>query len=391
MKERRIAYISETVLTDCDIPLIHELSKNAFVDYYLIVTNATRQGTLVDLTLKDEGDIYSGTEYPELKRLEKWIDLNHVYIVNKPVDHFWEWINFKVAWKWMRLLKKRNYDIIHLTWPLRYCSFALYLLRKKMVITMHDPIPHSSHMTTQNKFHRYCCIRLTPDFILLNKTQKPLFIKEYGVNEARIHLSRLSIYTHLRESASTSALCRDPYILYIGRIHSHKGIEYFCEAMESITNDAPDMHAVIAGQGNFYFDISRYEKMPNYMFINRYISNEELVSLISNCIAVVCPYIDATQSGVIMSAFALNKPVIATNVGALPEMIEDGRHGFLVPPKDSKALEKAIRQMIQPDIAQQMSNNIEHDYSSGIYSWHSIASEILETYETIIKKRKTMS
>ena len=391
MKRRKIVYISEPVLTDCDIPLIQELSKDADVDYFLTITNSSRQRTLVDLNLKEKGDIYIGTSFPELKTLGKWLDLNHVYIVNKPVDHFWEWMNFKVAWKGMRLLKKRNYDIIHLTWPLRYCSFPLYLLRKKMVITMHDPIPHSSQMSVKNRFHRYCCIRLTPDFILLNKTQKPLFMKKYGVSESRVHLSRLSIYTHLRESASAPALCSSPYILYIGRIHSHKGIEFFCEAMEPITSDISDMHAVIAGQGQFYFNISKYEQKPNYMFLNRYIANEELVSLISNSIAVVCPYIDATQSGVIMSAFALNKPVIATNVGALPEMVEEGRHGFLVPPKDSKALEQAIRRIIQPGIARQMSENIAYDYSAGSYSWLSIASGIQEIYETIIKKREKQS
>ena len=159
--------------------------------------------------------------------------------------------------------------------------------------------------------------------------------------------------------------------------------------MEPIINDLPDMHVIIAGKGQFYFDISRYEKNPNYMFINRYISNEELVSLISNSIAVVCPYIDATQSGVIMSAFALNKPVIATNVGALPETVEDGRYGLLVPLKDSKALERAIRQIIQPGIAQQMSENIAHDYSAGVHSWSSIASGMLDIYDTIINRRMT--
>jgi glycosyltransferase involved in cell wall biosynthesis len=124
------------------------------------------------------------------------------------------------------------------------------------------------------------------------------------------------------------------------------------------------------------------------MFINRYIANEELVSLLSNSITVVCPYIDATQSGVIMSAYALNKPVIATNVGGLPEMVDDGRYGFLVPPKDSQALERAIRQMIQPGVARQMSENIANDYSAGSRAWHSIASEMQEIYNTIINKRK---
>ena len=213
-------------------------------------------------------------------------------------------------------------------------------------------------------------------------------MKAYGISESRIHLSRLSIYTHLRESASAPPFCKSPYLLFIGSIHSHKGIEYFCEAMEPITHDLPDMHVIIAGKGQFYFDISRYEQNPNYLFINRFITNEELVSLISNSIAVVCPYIDATQSGVIMSAFALNKPVIATRVGALPEMVEDGRYGLLVPPKDSQALERAIRQIIQPGTAQQMSENIVHDHSAGNHAWHSIASEMQDIYDIIINKRK---
>jgi glycosyltransferase involved in cell wall biosynthesis len=89
-----------------------------------------------------------------------------------------------------------------------------------------------------------------------------------------------------------------------------------------------------------------------------------------------------------MSAFALNKPVIATNVGALAEMVEDGRYGFLVPPRDSKAIVKAIQQIVQPGITQQMSRNIACDYSEGKRSWHTIASEMQEIYDTIINKRQ---
>lgn len=158
--------------------------------------------------------------------------------------------------------------------------------------------------------------------------------------------------------------------------------------MEPIVAEQPDINIIIAGKGDFYFDKSRFEENPRYIFINRFITNEELVSLISNSIAVVCPYIDATQSGVIMSAFALNKPVIATNVGALPEMVKDGRTGFLVPPKDSKAIEKAVREIIQPGVAQQMSENIEKDYSTGSSSWSNIAEKMLENYQTMIQNRK---
>ena len=52
MSKRKIAYISQTVLLDCDLPLLYELSKNATVDYFLVVTSGSNQGTLVDMTLK---------------------------------------------------------------------------------------------------------------------------------------------------------------------------------------------------------------------------------------------------------------------------------------------------------------------------------------------------
>ena len=176
----KIAYISIASLSDSDLPLVHELSKEMEVDYYLIVTNATRQGTVINIELKDKWGIFTGTEYPELKCIEKWVDLNHVFVVNKPTNQDWRWQCFMVSWQWMKKLKRNKYDIIHITWPLRYSCFPLYLLRKKMVITMHDPIPHSSHLTLENRFHRWWCMRLTPHFILLNKTQKNEFMNMFS-------------------------------------------------------------------------------------------------------------------------------------------------------------------------------------------------------------------
>lgn len=388
MTKMKIAYISFTFLADSDLPLLHELSKEATVDYFLPITNTLRQGTFFDVTLKNKGDIYPATAYPEMKRIESWMDLNHVFIVNKPVNHDWSWTSFKVSWQWMRMLKRNDYDIIHLTWPLRYNSFPLFFLHKRMVITMHDPVPHSSHNTLETRFHRWCNMRFIPYFILLNTTQRATFIEKYHLESSKVFQSKIGVYTYLKNIVPTTPFSRKPYILYIGSIFPHKGIEYFCEAMEPIIKENSNINAIIAGKGDFYFDISRYKKNLQYIFINRFITNEELVSLLSNCIAVVCPYIDATQSGIIVSAFGLSKPVIATTVGALPEMVKDKKYGFLVPPKDSKALKEAIQQMIQPGVALQMSKNIERQFFTGDESWSEIAKKMLDNYKTMILNRK---
>ena len=89
----------------------------------------------------------------------------------------------------------------------------------------------------------------------------------------------------------------------------------------------------------------------------------------------------ATQSGIVMSAFALGKPVIATRVGGLPEMVVDRRYGLLVPPKDAGALAEAIETLVDaPDLLGQMSSHIIEDYGSGHRSWQHIAEEMVKNY-----------
>ena len=112
-------------------------------------------------------------------------------------------------------------------------------------------------------------------------------------------------------------------VLFFGRISQYKGVEYLCEAMKIVQKALPNATLTIAGGGKFYFDISEYENLPYIKIINRYVGMEELAMHLSKCAISVCPYTDATQSGVIMTCFSLCKPVIATNVGGLGEMVEN--------------------------------------------------------------------
>ncbi len=76
--------------------------------------------------------------------------------------------------------------------------------------------------------------------------------------------------------------------------------------------------------------------------VDRYIPNEEVPTYFTACDAVVLPYIGASQSAVVQLAYEFSRPVIATTAGGLPDVIEDGSTGSLVPPNDSHALARAI-------------------------------------------------
>ena len=79
---------------------------------------------------------------------------------------------------------------------------------------------------------------------------------------------------------------------------------------------------------------------------NRWISNEERNQFFERASIVVLPYVEATQSGVIPVAYAHAKPVIATQTGSLPDLVDHAKTGLLVPPKDEYALANAMIELL---------------------------------------------
>jgi glycosyltransferase involved in cell wall biosynthesis len=141
---------------------------------------------------------------------------------------------------------------------------------------------------------------------------------------------------------------------------------------------------VIAGNG----EVSKLiiNELNNRIFvINRYINTEELNALIQNSRFVIAPYTDATHSAVVMTAFAFQKPIIASNVGGIPEVIEHNLTGKLVPPRDAEALARAILELLRDsEMSAQIAVNILERTAKGKLSWDSIARKTIDAYNESI-------
>lgn len=386
---KKVAYISSPNFADCDMPLLHELQQQTDITYILELSERGKSRTLVNVKkLKWWGGVYPATDYPDLQNLSPYIDLSKAYVINMPGKHDWSPRNLLAVIRLVIFLLRHHFGILHLTWPPRYGAFFTYTLHRRMILTVHDPLPHSSEDTRLNRLHRKMAMRLIKHFILLNQCQRTAFIQHYGLREEQVFNSRLSIYTHLQSTVPVLPPYQD-YVLFIGSINTHKGVEYLCHAMQQVHTRNANAKLVVAGSGKMYFDATPYlstnersQEGTGFMELhNLYLSDAELAGFIRHAAFVVCPYIDATQSGVIMSAFALNTPVIATDVGGLPEMVEHERHGLIVPAKDVQALSSAIERLLaEPHLLQQMRENILADYGTGTRSWHKIACDFVNIY-----------
>jgi glycosyltransferase involved in cell wall biosynthesis len=154
-------------------------------------------------------------------------------------------------------------------------------------------------------------------------------------------------------------------------------------AMPIVFKKFPNEILIVAGRSieGYNLDQDIIKKYNNKIIIlNRYIPNDELVTLIQESKFVVCPYVDATQSGALMTAFALNKPVIATNVGAFPEYIEHNKTGILVPASDAKELANAIVSALNNNFYKTMEGNVIIKSISS--DWNNNTSAILNAYNS---------
>lgn len=384
----KVAYLGKIQLSDIDLSYLNVAQKSSDITYFMEVTPRFTTGPAYNISaVYSKTGIFKAVDiYPDMARLKGFINIDKFFIVNTS-GRLWQLKAFYTNFLLLCFLLKNKYNVIHVTWPLNVYEFFLYVLKRKMILTVHDPFPHTGLDTFIVRMRRMFAFKLTPKFIILNRNQRQQFLDYYHLDETKVVNSKLSCYTYLKTVKPNRDAVKQgtKYILFAGKISPYKGIDYLLPAMREIHKFNKDIMLIVAGSGKFHFDISLYEKENYIEFRNRFIPDDEMVSLIQHCLFVVCPYTDATQSGVIMSAFAFNKPVIATNVGGLPEMVVNGKFGLIVKKKNVEALSLAINSLLSsPSRLSEYSTNINKAYEGGEMSWEHEAKVILSYYRSLM-------
>lgn len=384
--------IVTTGLLDCLLPLARHLAKHVSLDVYVSVYGKQFKESVGEIDLSglplglidaEKTEELLGAELMEyLRQGEGKV---RIHLFKYPSLKVANRKNWELHWQFARALNKKGYDLVHLN-GYRGSQLFLYAFLKKSIArvwTVHDPILHSGEDKWQTRLAYKSYRYLKAHYILHNQEQRPLFVSLYGLNPERVHFVTFGPQEVFRQFKSGKPpVQKERTVLFWGRISPYKGVEYLIEAAKIARKQLPDLKVIIAGQPNYPFDTSLMANDPTFVHIDGYIPNPQLVKLIEESSLVACPYTDATQSGVLMTAYAFNKPVLATAVGGIPEVLEDGVTGRLVPPKNAEALAAAMVQLLQvPEQLKEMSKNIKKLNESGRFSWDSIARETLEVYK----------
>lgn len=170
------------------------------------------------------------------------------------------------------------------------------------------------------------------------------------------------------------------YLLYLGHVHPYKGLNYLYDAVQIMGDCFDGFKIVVAGGGKDPI-IKIMNKDQRFVVMNHFIANAELVGLIRNCQAIVCPYIAASQSGLVQTGMVFNKPIIATKVGAFEEVVRDGENGYLCEPADAKSLADTIIRFIKREKPFTMSSVPDN------LNWGIIADKYIELFHNIHTER----
>ena len=383
----KIIYYSSPFFADCDFPLIGELQcKGHDVRYYISIASFCKRSTLVDLKdLYPHTGIFPAAEiYKEFYDFRNILDLSHVYVVNQKHKQKFHPANLILMIRLFFHFLKQKPDVIHLTKPPYLTQKLLYLVKKKLVLTVHDTFQHTGYTNRRAERDRRLAFKKISKLVLLNNRQSSAFASYYHVPDSHIFINKLGMYSSILYVDPIPFHIGRPFILFFGQIVEYKGVEYLLEAMKIVHSRYPELMLVIAGGGKYYFDIEPYKKLDYVKIINHYIGTRELAGMLRACEFVVCPYKDATQSGVIQTAFTLEVPMVVTNVGALSESVQHNKTGIVVKPCDANDLATGIMNLhSDKEKLNAMRNNIKKEWMKDM-SWEPIADDYLKCYEAKI-------
>lgn len=247
-------------------------------------------------------------------------------------------------------------------------------------LTVHDPVPHPGDRRTRRDlfFNRR----------LLRHASLVFVHGEALAEELRRKASPkapIVVVPHGSTVEEPAPLPREQSILFFGRISSYKGLDVLLKAMPVVWRSLPQARLVIAGSGDLpSLDEAGIIDDPRLDLKLGYVSDEELPGLISASSCAVLPYRQASQSGVGSLMKSHGRPLVVTDVGALPELVADGS-GIVVPAEDSEALADGLVRILD-DRALAAELRKSGLRGSASTSWDSVASLSIGAYRQYLAR-----
>jgi D-inositol-3-phosphate glycosyltransferase len=176
-------------------------------------------------------------------------------------------------------------------------------------------------------------------------------------------------------------------ILFFGHLREYKGVDVLIRAFAKVRERRAGAVLVIAGKEQPGL-LDRYRRLideegiaGSVILRGGYVKEAEMAGLFRQADLVAFPYRESDGSGAVQLAYSFGKPVVASGVGVMPEIVEDGINGYLTPPDDPGALADAIVRFFElPAFESDKMGRMSKLFAERMYGWDMIADMTREFY-----------
>ncbi|MGW1805306.1 glycogen synthase [Streptomyces sp. NPDC002078] len=222
-----------------------------------------------------------------------------------------------------------------------------------------------------------------------------------ALDPAAVHIVHNGIDTHLyRPDHGTDALTRHgidparPYVLFVGRITRQKGVPHLLRAVRDIDPGvqvvlcagAPDTPEIDREFRELFEELSRVR--AGVFWIPQMLPRPEVIQLLTRAAVFACPSVYEPLGIVNLEAMACGTAVVASRVGGIPEVVDDGRTGLLADVDDEfeAGLARALDTVLgDPEAARRM-GEAGRARAVGEFGWDAVARRTAALYEEILKQ-----
>jgi glycosyltransferase involved in cell wall biosynthesis len=305
----------------------------------------------------------------------------------------------EVAFNLTRLVARiadRRYDVVHVQWiPLetRSSLFMRFLRHRcdaagvRLVYTAHNAVPHDRQYPRagslrQNLDAAHVVIAQTEHVAAqLNRdvgTKAPVIVIGHGPLFIDCDLPRHA------DAVARLGLTTGQIVLFLGLIRPYKGIDLLADAWPIVRESIPGAVLLVVGKVDHQLDddVARLRTMPGVRVVDRYLSVQEMLDYHAACDIVVFPYRRISQSGALMTAVGLGRPVVVTPIDGLLEQVRGLMSATVADAVSAPAIADAIaRALHDVDTKRTLALADRESVESSETGWPSIARATALAYE----------
>lgn len=290
---------------------------------------------------------------------------------------------------WMTAVKaieKYNPDKIIFPWWVAFwtpqfwtiLTFVKRNIKPEIICICHNTFEHESNFLKKIASK---IVLSKADKILTHSKEETRKLKKLLNDKEEIVTAFLPSFVDLCNQRYTKEEARDKLavtgniLLFFGFVRDYKGLNYLLDAMPEMI-ESKDITLLVVGE--FWKDKRKYIDKIELLKISEkvkifdeYVSNEDIGLYFAAADLVIQPYVSASGSAIAQLAYGFDRPVVATNVGSLSEVVEDGINGRIVNPCNAQELAEAILESLKPATLDKLSKNAVKTKNK--FSWQKMA------------------